>query len=67
MILAEVSTLEETMRKLYDGFVTVNKAVFCLYNLQQQSQVFVKNLKTCMFPSPMYKGGKYGTKGPHLT
>ena len=34
VILIEVSTLETTMRKIYDGFVTVHKAVFDVHVLQ---------------------------------
>lgn len=35
VICIEVSTLGETMRKLYDGFVTVHKEVFHFHDLQQ--------------------------------
>lgn len=31
--LAKVSTLHTTMWKLYDGFVTVHKAVVCVHGL----------------------------------
>lgn len=33
-ILVEVSTLGDTMRKLYDGFVTVHKTTFYVHDLQ---------------------------------
>ena len=45
MILVEVSTLGETMRKLYDGFITIHKAVVHFHGLQQQRKEFVKTLK----------------------
>jgi len=45
VILAEVSTLGETMRKLCDGFVIVHKVVIRLHGLLQQNKVFVKNIK----------------------
>lgn len=44
-ILAKVSTLESTMRKLYDGFVTMHKSVVCIHGLQQWSKEFVQTLK----------------------
>ena len=44
-ILVEVSTLEGTMRKLYDGVATVHKAVVCVHGLQQRSKEFVQTLK----------------------
>lgn len=44
MILVEVSKLEGTMRKLYDRFVTVQKTVFHVHGLQQQTKEFVQNL-----------------------
>ena len=34
VILVEVSTLETTMRKLYDGFVTMHKAFIYVHHLQ---------------------------------
>lgn len=43
--LAEVSTLGDTMWKLYDGFVTMHKAIVCVHGLQQQSKEFVQTLK----------------------
>ena len=45
MILAEVSTLESSMWKLYDGFVTMHKVVVRVHGLQQQSKYFVQTLK----------------------
>ena len=33
VILAEVSTLETTMQKLYDGFVTMHNAIVHLHNV----------------------------------
>ena len=45
VILAEVSTLEATMRKLYDGFVTMHKVVFHLYDFQKWCRKVVQTLK----------------------
>ena len=45
MILVEVSTLGDTMQKLYDRFLTVHKAVVHVHGLQQQSKEFVQTLK----------------------
>jgi len=33
-ILAEVSTFKSTMRKIYDEFITVHKAVVCVCGLR---------------------------------
>ena len=44
-ILVEVSTLGETMWKIYDRFVTIHKAIIHLHGLQRQSKEFVKTLK----------------------
>lgn len=43
--LAEVSTLEETMQKPYDWFVTVHKEVVHFHGLQHKRKEFVKILK----------------------
>lgn len=51
VILVEVTTLEETMWKLYDGFVTVHKEVICVYGLQQWSEDFVQTLKNIKPPN----------------
>jgi len=40
-----VSTLETTMRKLYDEFVTVNKKVVHVHDLQQWSKEFLQTLR----------------------
>ena len=45
VIMAKVSTLDTTMWKLYDGFVTVHKAVVCVHGLQQRRKEFVKTLR----------------------
>lgn len=45
MILSEVSTLGDTLWKLYDGFFTVHKEVFHLHCLHQWSKEFVQTLK----------------------
>ena len=45
VILAEVSTLETTMRKHYDKFFIVHKAIFHLYGFQQQCMKIVQTLK----------------------
>jgi len=43
-ILAEVSTQEATMRKFYDGFITMHKAVVHLHGFQQWRKRFVQAL-----------------------
>lgn len=45
VILAEVSTLEATMWKLYEGFPTVYKVDVHLYSFQQWSNKIVQSLK----------------------
>lgn len=45
MILAEVSTLGKTMRKIYEGFATVHKSFIHLHGLQQKRKQFDKILK----------------------
>lgn len=45
VILFEISTLESTMWKIYDGFVTVNKVVVHVHDLQQWSKEFVQTLE----------------------
>lgn len=45
VILAEVSTLETTMRNRYDRFITVHKEFFHVHGLQQQRKEFVQNLR----------------------
>jgi len=45
MILAEVSTLGETMQNLYEEFVRIHKEVVHLHGLHQKRKYFVKTLK----------------------
>ena len=45
VILDEVSTLEITMKKIYDVFVTVHKAVVHLYGFQQRCMKIAQTLK----------------------
>jgi len=38
-------TLETTMQKLYDKFVTAHKVIVCVHGLQQWSKEFVQTLR----------------------
>lgn len=44
VILVEVSTLEATMQKLYEGFVIVHKVVVILHGFQQWRKMFFQTL-----------------------
>lgn len=44
VILVEVSTLEESMQKLYDGFFIMHKGIVYVHGLHQWSKEFVQTL-----------------------
>jgi len=44
-ILAELSTLGDTMQNLYDLFFTFHKEVVCVHELQKRRKEFVQMLK----------------------
>ena len=45
LTLAEVSTLETTMRKLYDRFVTMHKVVVHIFGSQRYSTKIIQTLR----------------------
>lgn len=66
VILIEVSTLEATMRKIYEGFVIVHKANVHLYSFEGQSRNIFQTLRDIHATISHVKEQKMNYKGASL-